>query len=207
MSSQSIRRLECCKSLIGQKKRLSERLSTTKIYLRVCWVCVMHFGGLPASRPCRARLSFRGRIPGASVCENTWMVKPILIGLLSFAGAVASNGQAPAPVKATPLLTKDLQGVPGKEGLLLTVDLAPGAGSAPHKHEASTFVYVLEGSVVMGVKGGKEVTLGPGQTFYESPGDVHTVSRNASATKPAKFLVFMVKEKGAPVSIPVRDSH
>lgn len=135
------------------------------------------------------------------------MMKPILLAALSFAGAVASSAQAPTPIKATPLLTKDLPGIPGKEGLLLTVDLAPGAASAPHKHEASTFVYVLEGSIVMGVKGGKEVTLGPGQTFYETPGDIHTISRNASATKPAKFLVFMVKAKGAPVSIPVQDAH
>ena len=81
---------------------------------------------------------------------------------------------------------------------MVTVEYAPGASSAEHRHNAHTFVYVLEGSVVMQVKGGKEVTLGPGQTFYESPDDIHSVSKNASATKPAKFLVFMVKDKGAP---------
>ena len=77
---------------------------------------------------------------------------------------------------------------------MVTVEYAPGASSAEHRHNAHTFVYVLEGSVTMQVKGGKEVTLGPGQTFYESPEDVHTVSKNASSTKPAKFLVFFVKE-------------
>ena len=103
----------------------------------------------------------------------------------------------------TPLLTKDLAGVTGKEAVMLTVEYPPGATSSKHRHNANTFVYVLEGSVVMQVAGGKETTLGPGQTFYESPDDIHTVSRNASATKPAKFLVFFVKDKGAPSLVPV----
>jgi quercetin dioxygenase-like cupin family protein len=106
--------------------------------------------------------------------------------------------------KVTTLLTKDLAGIPGKEGSMLTVEYAPGASSAIHRHNANTFVYVLEGSVVMQVRGGKEVTLGPGQTFYESPDDIHTVSKNASATKSAKFLVFFVKEKGAPGTVPAK---
>ena len=106
--------------------------------------------------------------------------------------------------KVTPLMTKDPAGIAGKEGTMLTVEYAPGASSTAHRHNASTFVYVLEGSVVMQVKGGKEVTLGPGQTFYESPDDIHTVSRNASTTKSAKFLVFFVKDKGAPSTAPAR---
>jgi quercetin dioxygenase-like cupin family protein len=73
-----------------------------------------------------------------------------------------------------------------------------------HRHNADAFVYVLEGSVVMQVKGGKEVTLTPGQTFYEAPDDIHVVGRNASQTKPAKFVVFMVKDKGAPALVPVK---
>jgi quercetin dioxygenase-like cupin family protein len=109
---------------------------------------------------------------------------------------------AAADAKVTPLMTKDV--APGKEGTMLTVEYAPGASSAEHRHNAHTFVYVLEGSIVMQVKGGKEVTLVPGQTFYESPDDIHTVSKNASATKPAKFLVFFVKEKGAPASQPAK---
>ncbi|MGH9696480.1 MAG: cupin domain-containing protein [Bryobacteraceae bacterium] len=104
--------------------------------------------------------------------------------------------------KVTPLMTKDLTGIAANEGTMLTVEYAPGASSASHRHNAHTFVYVLEGSVVMQVKGGKEVTLGPGQTFYESPADIHTVSKNASRTRPAKFLVFFVKVKGTPGSVP-----
>jgi quercetin dioxygenase-like cupin family protein len=106
--------------------------------------------------------------------------------------------------KVTPLLTKDLVGIAGKEGMMLTVEYPPGVSSSKHRHNANTFVYVLEGSIVMQVEGGQEVTLGPGQTFYESPADIHSVSRNASATKPAKFLVFFVKDKGAPASLPVQ---
>jgi len=106
--------------------------------------------------------------------------------------------------KVTPLMTKDLTGIAGKEASMLTVEYAPGASSAVHRHNAHTFVYVLEGSVVMQVKGGKKVTLGPGQTFYESPEDIHTVSKNASSTKPAKFLVFFVKDKGAPGTVPAQ---
>ena len=87
---------------------------------------------------------------------------------------------------------------------MLTVEYPPGGSSAEHRHNAYVFVYVLDGAVVMQVKGGKEVTLGPSQTFYESPEDVHTVSRNASATKPARFLVFIVKQKGAPITVPAK---
>jgi quercetin dioxygenase-like cupin family protein len=92
---------------------------------------------------------------------------------------------------------------PGKEALLITVDYPPGAVDPVHRHDAHAFVYVLEGSIVMGVKGGEEVTLKPGQTFYEAPDDIHTVGRNASSTEPAKFLVLLIKPKGAPVLIPV----
>jgi len=105
--------------------------------------------------------------------------------------------------KATPLLSKELTGIAGKEAVMLTVEYPPGVASRQHRHNAHTFVYVLEGSVVMQVKGGPAVTLGPGQTFYETPEDIHTVSRNASDSKPAKILVVFVKEKGAPASVPV----
>jgi quercetin dioxygenase-like cupin family protein len=121
-----------------------------------------------------------------------------------FALIAATNAMAQQTTKATPLLSKDLKGIPGKEGVMLTVEYPPGVASASHRHNASTFVYVLEGSVVMAVKGGKEMTLGPGDTFFESPDDIHSVSRNASATKPAKILVFFVKDKGAPASVPAQ---
>jgi len=125
--------------------------------------------------------------------KRTW------IGLCLAAGIVAAQD-----AKVTPLMTKDLTGIAGKEGAMNIVEYPPGGSSAVHRHNAHTFVYVLEGSVVMQVKGGKEVTLGPGQSFYESPDDVHTVSRNASKTAPAKFLVFFVKEKGAPATVPAK---
>jgi quercetin dioxygenase-like cupin family protein len=108
----------------------------------------------------------------------------------------------PKEAKVTPLLSKDLTDFPGKEGLMITVDYPPGASDPIHRHNAHAFVYVLEGSIVMQVRGGKEVTLTPGQTFYEGPSDVHVVGRNASQTEPAKFVVFLVKDKGAPVLVP-----
>ncbi len=105
--------------------------------------------------------------------------------------------------KVTPLLSKDLTDIPGKEGLMITVEYPPGSSDPVHRHNAYGFIYVLEGSIVMQVKGGKEVTLTAGQTFYEGPDDVHVVGRNASKTEPAKFVVFLVKDKGAPVLTPV----
>jgi quercetin dioxygenase-like cupin family protein len=123
------------------------------------------------------------------------------LALMALCLAIVASAE---DAKVTPLMTKELTGIAGKEASMLTVEYAPGASSAVHRHNAHTFVYVLEGSVVMQVKGGKEVTLGPGQTFYESPEDIHTVSKNASSTKPAKFLVFFVKDKGAPGTVPAQ---
>ena len=108
----------------------------------------------------------------------------------------------PKEAKVTPLVSKDLTDFPGKEGLMIAVEYPPGGSDPIHRHNAHAFVYVLEGSIVMQVRGGKEVTLTPGQTFYEGPSDVHVVGRNASQTKPAKFVVFLVKDKGAPVLVP-----
>ena len=103
-----------------------------------------------------------------------------------------------------PLMSKDLTGNPEKEVSMITVEYPPGLSDPVHRHNAQAFVYVLEGSVVMQVKGGKEVTLTPGQTFYEGPDDVHVVNRNASTTKSAKMLVLLVKDKGAPILVPVK---
>ena len=139
----------------------------------------------------------------------------VFIGALFFFGASSvTESPTAAPrtakevvaqnAKATPLMTKELTGLAGKEATMLTVEYPPGASSSKHRHNAHTFVYVLEGSIVMAVEGGKETTLVPGQTFYESPDDVHTVSKNASDSKLAKFLVFFVKDKGAPASTPVK---
>jgi quercetin dioxygenase-like cupin family protein len=104
--------------------------------------------------------------------------------------------------KVTELMSKDLTNLPGKEGLMIIVDYPPGSTDAIHRHNAHGFIFLLEGSIVMQVRGGKEVTLTPGQTFYEGPDDVHVVGRNASKTKPAKFVVVFVKDKGAPVVVP-----
>jgi quercetin dioxygenase-like cupin family protein len=119
----------------------------------------------------------------------------IVVGLMSVT-------LEPKDAKVTPLLSKDLTNFPGKEGLMITVEYPPGGSDPIHRHNAHAFIYVLEGSIVMQVRGGKEVTLTPGQTFYEGPSDVHVVGRNASQTKPAKFVVFLVKDKGAPVLVP-----
>jgi quercetin dioxygenase-like cupin family protein len=157
---------------------------------------------------------------GAELAGHSWYIEPIgtmvpraknrrlimlrkkiiLVVLLSLIAGTLMAQEA----KVTTLMSKDLKDFPGKEGLLITVEYPPGATDPIHRHNAHAFVYVLEGSIVMQLKGGKEVTLTPGQTFYEGPDDVHIVGRSANKTKPAKFLVFLVKDKGAPVLVPVK---
>jgi quercetin dioxygenase-like cupin family protein len=127
------------------------------------------------------------------------MTKLVVLVLLCLMSGTAI-AQEP---KVTSLMSKDLTENPGREVLMITVEHAPGGSNAIHRHNAHAFVYVLEGSVVMQVKGGQQVTLTPGQTFYEGPDDVHVVDRNASSTNPAKFLVFLIKDKGAPALVPV----
>src|SRR5689334_22135953 len=120
---------------------------------------------------------------------------------LGSAGVLAADAPKEASVK--PLLTEDLPDVAGKEALMLTVEYPPGGSSKAHRHNADVFVYVLEGSVIMQVDGAQPVTLTPGQTFHEKPTDVHRTSMNASKTAPAKFLVFIVKDKGKSTTVPV----
>jgi quercetin dioxygenase-like cupin family protein len=115
-----------------------------------------------------------------------------------------SSTLAAQEAKVTPLMSKDLADIPGKEGLMIIVDYPPGSSDPIHRHNAHAFIYVLEGSIVMQVRGGKETALTPGQTFYEGPNDVHVIGRNASKTKPAKFVAFFVKNKGAPVLMPAK---
>ena len=117
----------------------------------------------------------------------------------------ALRAEATDEVKVTDLMTKALENVPGKEGTMIIVEYAPGGADPVHRHNASAFVYVLEGSIEMQMKGGEKVTLHPGDTFYEDPEGIHLVGKNASNTKPAKFLVFLVKEKGAPILTPVNE--
>ncbi|HEY0723077.1 MAG TPA: cupin domain-containing protein [Pyrinomonadaceae bacterium] len=121
--------------------------------------------------------------------------------LLVFMCLMCGTVMAQEP-KVTPVMSKDLPDVAGKEVLMITVEYPPAGKDPIHRHNAHGFIYVLEGTIVMQVKGGKEVTLTPGQTWYEGPEDVHVVGRNASTTKPAKFLVFLLKEKGAPALVP-----
>ncbi|HXQ35091.1 MAG TPA: cupin domain-containing protein [Anaerolineales bacterium] len=147
------------------------------------------------------------------------MNKRVLFLLLTFCGVVAfssvialsrvaafssANAQAGKP---TTLMTKDLPDVPGKEGMIETVDFAPGEVSQPHRHNSDVFVYVLEGSIVTQVKGGNPQTVRVGDVFYESPTDIHTVSRNASDTQPAKLLVFYVKTKGVPQTVILKEGE
>lgn len=123
----------------------------------------------------------------------------LLVPTLTFADDTGKSG-----VKVTPLMQKGLADIPGKEGLLLTVELAPGLVDKAHRHDAHVFVYMLEGMLEMQVEGGKLTTLKPGDTFYENPQDIHTVATNPSKTKPAKFLVLLLKNQGVPPVLPVR---
>ena len=131
--------------------------------------------------------------------KTLWLI--LLFLMPATVMAQHSNSQAPQ-ASVTSLTSKDLPEFPGKEVLMITVDYPPGSVDPIHRHNAHAFIYVLEGSIIMQVKGGKEVTLTPGQTFYEGPNDVHVVGKNASSTKPAKFVVFFIKDKGAPVLVP-----
>lgn len=132
-----------------------------------------------------------------------------LIMILLILTSGTAMGQQPSVTPQHPeasvasLMSKDLAGLPGKEVLMITVEYPPGSVDPIHRHNAQTFVYVLEGSIVMQLKGGKEVTLTPGQTFYEGPDDVHVVGRNASSTTRARFVVILIKDKGAPVLVPL----
>jgi len=103
-----------------------------------------------------------------------------------------------------PLLSKDLSSIPGKEGLMVKVTFPPGHSDGLHRHNAHVFVYVLEGTVVMQLKGKPSVTLHPGDTFYEAPDDIHLEGKNVSTTSPATFIAFFVKDKGAPVTTPIK---
>jgi quercetin dioxygenase-like cupin family protein len=127
------------------------------------------------------------------------MLKHLAPALVIACSAFAAPSAQALDAKVTQLMTKALPDYPGKEALMITVEYPPGAVDPVHRHDAHAFLYVLEGTIVMQVKGGKEVTLKPGQTYYEGPDDVHLVGRNASKTEPAKFLVVFLKKEGAPI--------
>lgn len=144
--------------------------------------------------------NLQGSATASGIHRRIFAALKVLLVLCTITRVPASE-----PVRVTELLTKALANVPGKETTMLIVDYAPGGADPVHRHNASAFVYVLEGSIVMQMKGEREVTLHPGDTFYEDPQTVHLVGRNASKTSPAKFLVFLVKDAGAPVLVPVAD--
>jgi quercetin dioxygenase-like cupin family protein len=136
-----------------------------------------------------------------------WMLALLITSTLIATSTLMAQKAVTPPVAQetiTTLITKDLAGFPGEQVLMYTVDFPPGFSSPIHRHNAQVCVYVLEGSVVMQVRGGKELTLRPGQSFYEDPNNIHIVSRNASSTKSAKFLVFLINKKGAPLVIPAK---
>lgn len=140
----------------------------------------------------------------SSFFATTGKAIKILTALLALS-CTAVNAHTAESGQVTELMKKLLPDIPGKQVTMITVDYAPGASDPVHRHNAHAFVYVLEGTIVMGMKGGKEVTLKPGETFYEDPEGIHLVGRNASATKPAKFLVFLITDKDAPIVVPVKD--
>jgi quercetin dioxygenase-like cupin family protein len=132
-------------------------------------------------------------------------MKKIILSIGIAAGVMAAQfATAAPPPDVKEIMSKPFPDIPDKEGLMLTVTYPPGGADEIHRHNAHAFVYVLEGSVVMQLRGGEPVTLKTGETFYEGPNDVHIVGRNASDSKPAKFVVFLVKKQGVPVFIPVK---
>jgi quercetin dioxygenase-like cupin family protein len=143
-------------------------------------------------------------LPGKVTKVVALLLCGIVFAALSKVTLTLAATTEPKEAKVTELMSKDLTDLPGKEGLMLMIEYPPGSSDPIHRHNAHGFIYVLEGSIVMQVRGGKEVTLTPGQTFYEGPEDVHVVGRNASQTEPAKFVVFFVKDKGAPVLVPTK---
>jgi quercetin dioxygenase-like cupin family protein len=160
--------------------------------------------GIPAQAAGARHRSFALLLGRSSIdCKRekreTKKMKMILILSCLITGVLVAQKS-----KVAPLMSKDVTGCPGKEVTMITVEYAPGESDVIHRHNAQVFVYVLEGKVVMQVKGGEPLTLGPGQTFYEGPKDIHLVSRNASGTESSKFLVFFMKDKGAPLLIPAK---
>jgi quercetin dioxygenase-like cupin family protein len=131
---------------------------------------------------------------------TTRLVALVLLAALPMLAAVPAEA---ADVKE--LFAIDLADYPGREGRMIEVSYPPGARDVVHRHDAHAFVYVLEGQIVMQLKGQRTVTLKAGQTFYEGPADIHVVGRNASDTAPARFVVVLLKARGAPILTPVKE--
>lgn len=133
------------------------------------------------------------------------LLRAVICGAIAMLlGPPAAPARAAGDAKVTELMTRPLEGVPGKEVTMITVEYPPGSVDPVHRHNASTFVYVLEGNIEMQMEGAEKVKLHPGDTFYEDPKGVHLVGRNLSDTEPAKFVVVLVKNQGAPILVPVQ---
>jgi quercetin dioxygenase-like cupin family protein len=158
----------------------------------------------PQKKPIERQSAPTSNLPTRVTKVITLLLCGIVFAALSKVTLTMAATTEAKEAKLTQLMSKDLTDLFGKEGLMLLIEYPPGSTDPIHRHNAHGFIYVLEGSIVMQVRGGKEVTLTPGQTFYEGPEDVHVVGRNASQTKPAKFVVFFVKDKGAPVLVPTK---
>ena len=139
--------------------------------------------------------------------NSTYMILLSLLLALGITNVPTGSSANSQVAKETPLMTKELPDVPGKEGLIERVVLSPGEVVPPHRHNADVFAYVLEGSVITQLKGGNPQTVHAGEVFYESPTDVHLVTRNASTTQPATLLVFFVKKTGAPATVAVEEAN
>jgi quercetin dioxygenase-like cupin family protein len=124
--------------------------------------------------------------------------------LIPAIASAQTAGAAPQSSRKV-LMTKDLADFPGKEALVYLIDYPPGTNNLPHRHDAHVFLHILSGQLNAQVKGGELTVLNPGDTYYESPNDIHIVSRNPSSTTPAKAILFMVHNKGAALSTPVKE--
>jgi quercetin dioxygenase-like cupin family protein len=129
---------------------------------------------------------------------------PGLLALLCSGVVLADSPTTPPAPIVTPLMTQTLPEYPGKEVQMLAVEYPPGGAESAHRHDAHGFVYVIEGSIVLGVAGREPVTLTAGQTFHEGPQDIHTIGRNASKDKPARFLAVLLKDSNKPAVLPVK---
>ena len=148
-------------------------------------------------------LSDQGLILGRRTKETTMTTRLVALVLLAALPMLAAVPAEAADVKE--LFAIDLADYPGKEGRMIEVSYPPGAQDVVHRHDAHAFVYVLEGQIVMQLKGKPAVTLKAGQTYYEGPNDIHVVGRNASTTAPARFVVVLLKARGAPILTPVKE--
>jgi quercetin dioxygenase-like cupin family protein len=160
----------------------------------------------PAGAPIERQERSAAQATGEAMRTRSLAIRAGISGAITVALLVVSamsRASGGAPPQVTDLLTRPLADVPGKEVTMITVDYPPGGKDPVHRHDASAFIYVLEGTIEMQMEGAEKVTLHPGQTFYEDPKGVHLVGRNTSDTEPAKFVVFLVKNRGAPILIPV----